>query len=181
MSDSTPQGRLTPGAPHSHEQSTINVRTILLFGVGLTAMVALVQVMLGLAINWISHDETPKDERFPQRHAIEVNQFPTPRLQVNPEAELASIKQQELARLESYGWVDQSAGIAHIPIDRALDILATQGLPKIPAPELKPGEAAPIGVSPLPVSRDDTNPGRAATPSAEPKKSGETSKKESPR
>lgn len=31
--------------------------------------------------------------------------------------------------LNSYGWVDQKAGIARIPIARAIDIVAAQGLP----------------------------------------------------
>lgn len=31
--------------------------------------------------------------------------------------------------LHSYGWVDQKAGFARIPIDRAIDIVAARGLP----------------------------------------------------
>lgn len=36
---------------------------------------------------------------------------------------------QERAQLESYGWVDQAAGVAHIPIERAMALIAEQGLP----------------------------------------------------
>ncbi|HRW10811.1 MAG TPA: c-type cytochrome, partial [Caldilineaceae bacterium] len=41
------------------------------------------------------------------------------------------IEQQQpaLAQLESYGWVDQEGGIAHIPIDRAITLLAASELP----------------------------------------------------
>jgi hypothetical protein len=35
----------------------------------------------------------------------------------------------ENARLQSYGWIDQTAGIARIPIDKAMELLATRGLP----------------------------------------------------
>jgi hypothetical protein len=35
----------------------------------------------------------------------------------------------ERAALERYGWVDRGAGIVHIPIDRAIDLLLTQGRP----------------------------------------------------
>ena len=31
--------------------------------------------------------------------------------------------------LYGYGWVDQKAGIAHIPIQRAIDLVAQSGLP----------------------------------------------------
>ena len=37
-------------------------------------------------------------------------------------------KQQELDRLNHYGWINKDAGIARIPIDRAMDILARTGL-----------------------------------------------------
>ena len=40
------------------------------------------------------------------------------------------MKAEELRRLNGYGWVDRKAGIAHIPIDRAMDIVATTGLPQ---------------------------------------------------
>ena len=33
----------------------------------------------------------------------------------------------------AYGWVDRKAGIAHIPVERAMDILAKTGLPKVAA------------------------------------------------
>ena len=41
--------------------------------------------------------------------------------------------QEELGQLNGYGWVDRKAGIAHIPIERAIDILATTGLPRVAA------------------------------------------------
>jgi len=40
------------------------------------------------------------------------------------------LKQEE--QLNSYGWVDQPAGVAHIPIDRAIDLIAERGLPVLP-------------------------------------------------
>jgi hypothetical protein len=33
------------------------------------------------------------------------------------------------AKLNSYGWIDKSAGVIRIPIDRAMDLLAQRGLP----------------------------------------------------
>ncbi len=54
---------------------------------------------------------------------------PTPRLQANPPMELKEFNENMDKALNSYGWVDKSAGIAHIPVDVALDILAKRGLP----------------------------------------------------
>ena len=39
------------------------------------------------------------------------------------------MREEERDRLSSYGWVDRKAGIARIPVDRAIEILAKKGLP----------------------------------------------------
>jgi mono/diheme cytochrome c family protein len=44
-------------------------------------------------------------------------------------AALAERRSQELAQLQEYGWVDQSAGVARIPVARAITLLADNGLP----------------------------------------------------
>jgi hypothetical protein len=41
------------------------------------------------------------------------------------------------SQLNSYGWVDEKAGVAHIPIERAMELLVERGLPVVPAG--KPG------------------------------------------
>ena len=35
-------------------------------------------------------------------------------------------------QLNSYGWVDEKAGVAHIPIERAMDLIVQQNLPVYP-------------------------------------------------
>lgn len=52
-----------------------------------------------------------------------------PVLQRAPQTDLAEWKQQQTARLNSTGWVDQDAGVVHIPIDQAMDLLVERGLP----------------------------------------------------
>lgn len=54
---------------------------------------------------------------------------PPPRLQADPTYDLNRFRQQEEMRLNSYGWVDQAHGTVHIPIQRAMEFLAKQGLP----------------------------------------------------
>ncbi len=43
--------------------------------------------------------------------------------------EINDFRMQEEKTLNSYGWVDQQAGVMHIPIDRAMQLLAQRGLP----------------------------------------------------
>jgi hypothetical protein len=43
---------------------------------------------------------------------------------------LADWRAERAARLNGYGWVDRSKGIAHIPIDKAMDEIAGGALPE---------------------------------------------------
>jgi mono/diheme cytochrome c family protein len=64
-----------------------------------------------------------------------INQFVNPAIDPPRQADhpsheqLLVRRQQEIAQLHSYGWVDQKAGVAHIPIDRAIALVAASGLP----------------------------------------------------
>lgn len=62
----------------------------------------------------------------------QVQQFPEPRLEQNERTELNGFRLQEEQRLNSYGWVDEKAGIAHIPIEQAMQLIAQRGLPTTP-------------------------------------------------
>jgi hypothetical protein len=49
---------------------------------------------------------------------------PEPRLQTHPAADLERLRARDARRLSSYGWVDREGRIAHVPIDRAMALLA---------------------------------------------------------
>jgi len=60
--------------------------------------------------------------------------FPKPALQIDDVADMNQVRLYSKARLNSYGYVDQSLGIVHIPISQAMDQIVKQGLPTRPAP-----------------------------------------------
>jgi hypothetical protein len=70
------------------------------------------------------------DTRSIQAEQIKV--FPEPRLEDNERTEINDTRYAEEQRLNSSGWVDQSAGVAHIPIERAMQLIAQRGLPTMP-------------------------------------------------
>lgn len=77
----------------------------------------------------------PSDSRNAQVPAINeeiIKTIPRPRLEENERTELREFREQEDARLHSYGWVDASAGTVHVPIDRAMELIAQRGLPTEP-------------------------------------------------
>ncbi len=55
--------------------------------------------------------------------------FPAPQLETDERTQLNQVRLREEDTLSTYGWVDQKSGIVHIPIDRAMDLLAQRGLP----------------------------------------------------
>jgi len=64
-------------------------------------------------------------------------------LEVRPVQELRAFREAEDERLSTYGWVDQSKGVVHIPIERAIDIVAQRGLPARKESPAVTGAAAP--------------------------------------
>jgi hypothetical protein len=57
---------------------------------------------------------------------------PAPVLQTDPSADLRAFDAEEKARLDSYGWVDRTQGIVHIPIRQAMKELVAKGIPGFP-------------------------------------------------
>jgi len=58
--------------------------------------------------------------------------FPKPRLETSEPTEIRDFRLKEEQQLHSYGWVDQSAGAVHIPIEQAMQLVAERGLPTTP-------------------------------------------------
>jgi len=64
-----------------------------------------------------------------------------PRLVTSEPTVLAEFRAQEDALLTSYGWVEKDKGIARLPIDVAMRVVAERGLPKFPPPAPSPAPA----------------------------------------
>lgn len=92
--------------------------------------------------------------------------FPAPRLQQNPEADLAALLKEQRGRLAGYAWVDREKGIARMPIEDAMRQLAGRGQAAYAAP-LQPERVPPLGsrgggASPIPSPGDGpARPSRA--------------------
>jgi hypothetical protein len=82
-----------------------------------------------------------------------TQQFPTPRLQTDDgNQEIADLHAREDLLLENYSWVDRSQGKVRIPIERAMELIAKNGLPVAPDVEHAPllaGDSKPEVATPL--------------------------------
>ena len=53
--------------------------------------------------------------------------FPEPQLQTTPLSDLEKLQGAQAARIGRYGWIDQGNGLYRIPIQRAMEIVASKG------------------------------------------------------
>jgi hypothetical protein len=92
------------------------------------AMIAFPAILAGLLLSvllvWWIFPGTTVDRRLPSP----VPNYPSPRLQYDPAAEMGKFHAAELARLNSGGWDDRAKGLGHIPIDDAMRRIAASGI-----------------------------------------------------
>jgi len=76
----------------------------------------------------------PPERNLPRSQVQEQikNTFPDPRLEENERQEINQFRLGEEEKLNSYGWVNQPAGVVHIPIERAMELVVERGLPTRP-------------------------------------------------
>ena len=143
MSHEDPQGDVRPpDGPAGHEPSEVGIRGIFLFGAALSALTVVVMIGLAGLMRGFSAEEKKDGTTTADLVKEEAGDFPTPRLQRNTTYDMVEFRKQEEAALASYGWEDPKAGIARIPIDRAMDLLVKNGLPRPkpqPPSEMKQG------------------------------------------
>ena len=84
----------------------------------------------------ITTKQQQEDKQLAEVGGNPAANFPSPRLQPDPVADLNKFRVREEELLNSYGWVDQAAGKVHIPIERAIEIVAQTGLPTRSEPQV---------------------------------------------
>jgi hypothetical protein len=94
----------------------------------------------------------------------EIKKFPEPRLERNERVEIKDFRLKEEQTLNSYGWVDEKAGVVRIPIERAMQLLAQRGLPTTPKAGTVPPSA--VNVATQAAERSDTS-GKSAQPKSQ--------------
>ena len=113
-----------------HEESDVNVRAILGYGVGLIIVAVIVHVFLW----WLQGVYTRQNERaqtqiYPMAASQQDRLPPSPRFQENPQQELLDLRTKQEALLKGYGWVNKESGVARIPIEDAMKMVVERGLP----------------------------------------------------
>ncbi|MCE9613488.1 MAG: hypothetical protein K8T26_04380 [Lentisphaerae bacterium] len=125
-------GNQGPAKTPGYEIRDANTRAIMYGGIILTAVVVFSFVYMRWLFN--HYQRSIARERPPVSELTEQQPIPpAPRLRVNAVKELTQLHAYEDGLLQGYQWVQKDAGIAHIPIARAMAIVAERGLPVWPA------------------------------------------------
>jgi hypothetical protein len=122
----------------------IRVRRIVRSALGVVVLIAIAAAASALFFFRLRDElrrADPPPPLLPEARAPEVP--PGPHLQASPARDMAAYLARERAVMESYGWSDEAAGTARIPIDRAIDLYVDAGLRPALAGEPPPDGGAP--------------------------------------
>ncbi len=120
-----------PASGHGeHEKSDINVRAVTRFGVGLGISAIASLALMGFVFTFFVRKEAASSPPAPQMHKLDpMKEPPEPRLQTRPAPDLKAIRADEDALLNRYNWIDAQKGLVRIPVSRAMELVAKEGLP----------------------------------------------------
>lgn len=135
----------------AYEPRDVEVSRILILGMALALAVVVAGVVVWLTLRTLSAEQTRSEAPpSPLRVGMAEPLPPEPRLQgvpghraLGPE-DLKEMEDSANATLSSYGWVDQKAGIARVPIQEAMKLLLARGLPTSQqTSDAQPNESSP--------------------------------------
>jgi hypothetical protein len=124
----------------AHEHTDINVRAIIWSGVALVVVCVVTAVLMYGTFTIFESLAARNDPSVsplaapPTAMPVTTTESPSfgtapnPKLLTNEPAALEKLRSSEAERLKGYGWVDQGAGVAHLPIEEAKKLLLERGL-----------------------------------------------------
>jgi hypothetical protein len=117
------------------EKEDVKEPSVLWFGVWILAVMVGVAFVVKPLFDYLGKREEETQPPAanvlpPEPGALEP---PAPRLQVTPRLDLQTLRAREDRILNSYAWVDEERGIARIPVEEAMKLVAANGLPRVPA------------------------------------------------
>jgi hypothetical protein len=124
-----PDGRMPAGG---HEPDAVPARAVVWTAIGL-----MLGLVLALALAYATFELLAEHDKPPATEVTAAPPRAVPAPQLNPDQQrtLQALRHAEQAILGSYEWIDGQQGIARIPIDRAMEILAEKGLDSASASE----------------------------------------------
>ena len=123
MAHNTPEGS-APAVQRGHEIFDLDVSFMRWFSLGIVVLVIFTAVAAFALLGGFRVPH-PLTRTAPAVDGSGSAPFTT--LQSAPQDELRSYRRAKAAALEGYRWVDRESGVVQIPIERAMELVATQG------------------------------------------------------
>jgi len=140
MAQNTPEAR-APAQPGGREIFDLDVSFMGWFSLGI---VLLVIVTAFCAYALLGGFRVPVPGAAPAAEATTAAPIVT--LQSAPQDDLRTYRRAKAAALEGYHWIDRSGGVVQIPIERAMELVATERASQETSPGIAP--AAPAAPAP---------------------------------
>ncbi len=131
MQDSEQQSAVPAVEAHDtvdHEHRDASPMGIAMVGLGVVVALVVTYLVVWGLFNYFAARQTAADVPPPPL-ATTPQPPPEPRLLVVPQQQRREVVGPQAELLTTYGWVDPDTDTVHIPIDRAMELLAEQGLP----------------------------------------------------
>jgi hypothetical protein len=116
----------------THEVRDADAVNLAMLGLLVFCIIGLCLLVCWIMLRYLNGGENTGEARH-AKYAQDMARLPQPQLITKPGSERQRVWSEQEAKLESYGWVDRKAGVAHIPVDRAMELLVERGLPQVGA------------------------------------------------
>ncbi len=111
------------------EGDGINYRGIFWMAVVLAVTTVASQIFIYGVLHFLQARADQDDAARSPMAAVAGQPPPPPNLLTNEPLNLESFRANEDKVLDTYGWMDQNAGVVRIPVDRAKELLLERGFP----------------------------------------------------
>jgi hypothetical protein len=110
-----------------YEKKDVHLPAIVRNIVGLFILLIASIVAMKLLFDVLKKERATADSRLPVPPMLRANQAPPePRLEVREGEVVDAVRAYEQPLLTRYEWVDEKAGIARIPVERAMELVVKQ-------------------------------------------------------
>lgn len=112
----------------AHEHSDANIRMLLAFGGAILAVVAVAAALMYGLFQFLSSQAAARDPEL-SPYAVANPKPQGPPLITNEPQYLRDFRQEETAKLQGGGWMNQAGGVAFVPLEFAKEMVVQHGLP----------------------------------------------------
>jgi hypothetical protein len=134
------------------EPDRVSTRTVVGFGVALTVITAIAMLVVVGLFKLLDRGAVKNNAATVAGAGLQNQPDrlpPAPRLQISGSRDWQDYRAAEQERLTTYGWMDRGSGAVHIPIERAMALVAERGVgPLPPGPSVAPPAPAPAAAPP---------------------------------